>query len=244
MFTQKFKAAIQKYLEAQTKPAKSGAKGAITKLVNAANEAELKSIPEILQEFSNLPDWLKLRFEKGSLYKEGDRVFGWYHNEQIQACELPLTIDIYRHDDGEDFLAVLYTKVTVTHEAMGFTPAIDLPFDGTLVNVPVSDDYPYLELWKCGWASPCEIQWSWFGRPRWSQLEGYVVERSIIPHGFWQAWKWWPEAWQWYMEKRPELFEDAVWWGKEPFRYSPPDDHYAAVLGNASKHFETFRLDD
>lgn len=239
MFSLKLKAAIQKYLDADTKLTKSGAKGVITKLVNNASEVEINLIPDILQEFQELPDWLKLRFQKGSLYEEGNRVFGWYKESQVQAVELPVQLDMFEYDDGEKYHRVKYIKVT--HEERGFSPAIDLPLNRGRVEVPVAPGYDFyhtfLTMWKHGWASPCSLQWSWFERPSWSDLEGYVVERSIISHGFWKAWKWWPDCWCWYYEKRPELFEDADWWGEKvpAMRHSPPNDPYAAVLGNASR---------
>jgi hypothetical protein len=59
------------------------------------------------------------------------------------------------------------------------------------------------------------------------------VDRSIIEHGFWQAWKWYGADTQWwYLEHRPELFADLEWWvDSKPMRYEPQDDPYAAVLG-------------
>jgi hypothetical protein len=61
------------------------------------------------------------------------------------------------------------------------------------------------------------------------------VTRSIIEHGFWQAWKWYgAETKWWYLENRPELFADFDWWGEsatKPVRYEPTDNPYAAVLG-------------
>ncbi|MCC3405203.1 MAG: hypothetical protein JGK17_06325 [Microcoleus sp. PH2017_10_PVI_O_A] len=232
MFDKKLKAVIQKYLDARTKLSKSGAKGAITKLINRATPSDLLLIPEIAKEFEGLPQWFKLRFQKGSLYQEGDRVFGWYAENQVQAVKLPVLLDNFTYDDGEEMRTVRYIRVVFENKDMGFFPPISLPFDGVCVNVAVSDDYPFLALWEHGWASPCEIQWSWFGRPRWSHLEGYVVERSIISHGFWCAWKWWPDCWRWYYKKRPELFEDAEWWGKkELVRHEhEPSNPYAAVF--------------
>jgi hypothetical protein len=246
MFEKKLRAAIQKYLDADTKPSRSGAKGAITKLINAASLTDVMLIPGVLQKFEELPNWLKLRFQKGSLYQEGERVFGWYREGQVQAVELPVVLDIFSYDDGEKNRIVKYIRVI--SGGMGFAPAIDVPFDGCRVDVsPDSDNF--WELLEVGYASPCDLQWSWFERPRWSDKEGYVVERSIISHGFWQAWKWWPDCWQWYYGKRPELFEDAVWWGKEELelvRYEPPDP-YAAVFSpsnSESLRSQLFFLDD
>ena len=242
MFDKKLKAAIQKYLDADTKNSKSGTKGAITKLINAASATDVMLIPEILQEFQELPSWLKLRFKKGSLYQEGDRVFGWYKEDQVQAVELPVVLDLFSYDDGVNNCIVRYIRVI--SEEMNFAPAVDLPFNGCRVDVQPDDDN-FWELLECGWASPCDLQWSWFERPRWSEKEGYVVERSIISHGFWQAWKWWPDCWHWYYGKRPELFEDADLWGL--LQAEPPNDRYAVVLGGSNKQYfkdRMFFLDD
>ncbi|WP_293335885.1 hypothetical protein [Microcoleus sp. CAWBG58] len=228
------RAAIQKYLDPNTsRPSRSAAKGIITRLVNAASATDVVLISEILKEFDKLPDWLKLRFQKGSLYEEGDRVFGWCSDDQIQAVPLPVVFDYYR--DKSDGRSVEYIRV-VASDNVNFAPPVALPFDGCRVNVE-SDDPNFLKLLEHGWASPCDLQWSWFERSRFSDLEGYVVERSIIPYGFWQAWKWWPECWRWYLKKRPELFEEAEWWKKDPVYYEPPGDLYAAVLGGENKAF-------
>jgi hypothetical protein len=213
----------------------------IMRLLNDASATDLMLIPGILKEFEKLPAWLKLRFQKGSLYQDEDRVFGWYKDDQVQAVELPCRLNTFSYNNGE-FQYVKY--LTVVREKMGFAPAIDLPFDGVCVKVPVAPGYDFddtfLTMWEHGWASPCEIQWSW------SDLDGYVVERSIIPHGFWKAWEWYPDCWRDYYDKRPELFDDAEWWGSPPpmpIRHKPPNDPYAAVLGTNKHDVEIFFLD-
>lgn len=245
MFEKKLKTAIQKYLDADTKNSKSGTKGAITKLINAASATDVMLIPGILQEFQELPSWLKLRFEKGSLYQEGDRVFGWCRDDQIQAVELPVYLGTFSYDDGNENRIVKYIRVRASGEE-GFAAPISIPFDGCRVSVKPGDPN-FLKLLEYGWASPCDLQWSWFERPCWSALEGYVVERSIIPHGFWHAWKWWPGCWEWYYSHRPELFfEDTALWG-DLLPVEPPNNPYAAVLGGANKQYfndRMFFLDD
>ncbi|MEZ2250235.1 hypothetical protein [Microcoleus sp.] len=225
----KLKSAIQNYLDADTESSKGRVKRVITELISAASATDAILIPEILQEFEELPNWLKLRFQKGSLYEEGNEVFGWHENSQVQAVSLPVRLDIFSYDDGEDLVVVKY--LNVTHEEMGFAPAIDLPFvdlpfGGIRVVVPVSEynfDDTFLTMCGYGWASPCSLQWSYFERSDRSDLEGYVVERSIISHGFWKAWDWWPDCWRWYYDKYPDLFEDAEWWGP-PVRHESPDN--------------------
>jgi hypothetical protein len=158
-------------------------------------------------------------FQKGLLYQEGDRVFGWYRSDQSQAVELPIILDSFSYDDGIDVHYVKYIKVV--EQEMGFCPAVSLPYKTNhlgkelIVEILIDGDSDFLELWEYGFASPCPLQWNWFspGRDRWDDRQGYIVERSIIRHGFWEAWKWWPGCWTWYYEKRPELFEDAEWWG-------------------------------
>lgn len=210
MFQQKLKAAIQDYLDKGTQLSRSKARTVITKLINGASVTEMTLVPSVLQGFEVLPEWLNLRFQKGSLYKKGRRVFGWYKVDQVQAVELSVTLDVFHYDDGVDFLAVLYRsmKVVQIQEEWGFFPATDLPFYDCRVRVSFDDDN-FRELHKCGYASPCDLQWSWVDK------EGYVVERSIISHGFWKAWEWWPECWQFYYKKWPELFQDAEWWATD-----------------------------
>ncbi|MEG4133071.1 hypothetical protein QUA41_31040 [Microcoleus sp. Pol11C1] len=254
LFERKLRAAIQKHLDADTKHSKSGTLGQITKLINAAVAVEktlaveaIETIKSVLAEFEGLPDRLTLRFQKGSLYqgehtRGGGLVFGWYSENQIEALPLPVIFDDIILPDGGNrkYIRVVSGEM----RSHGFLPAVDLPFYGSYVYTYPTDEN-FFELLKAGWASPCPIQWSWLDRPSWVNLEGYVVERSIIPYGFWVAWKWWPDCWQWYIEKRPELFDDAEFWHKEPTRYEPPaGDRYAAVLGSASKNREVFHLDD
>ncbi|MFP5272608.1 hypothetical protein [Coleofasciculus sp.] len=44
---------------------------------------------------------------------------------------------------------------------------------------------------------------------------GLYVERSIIAHGFWKAYKWWAGCRYWYYERHPEWFWDDPIWGSE-----------------------------
>lgn len=80
-----------------------------------------------------------------------------------------------------------------------------MPLAGSdrVVSVPQQQSFFYA---KYGWANACPLQW-------YRDEEGYKVDRSIIPHGFWQAWKWWEGAWHWYIRNRPELFENFDCWG-------------------------------
>ncbi|MEG4302200.1 hypothetical protein [Microcoleus sp. D3_18a_C4] len=104
--------------------------------------------------------------------------------------------------------------------------AVKLPYcHSREVSVPYSQTFFYA---KYKFANACPLQW-------YRDAEGYKVERSIIPHGFWQAWKWWDGAWQWYIEKRPELFEDFDCWDDpQPNSRIEPG---SAVLGGKNKDF-------
>jgi hypothetical protein len=153
---EKLRRAIEKYLDPDSKQAKSALKGAITKIVNAIPVSETGLLREVLQEFSDLPNWLRLRFEKGSLYEESGRVFGWHSDSQLQAEPLPVTLDIFSYDDeitGE-FCKVKY--IVVTGDRDGFYPAVAMPIKdtfaislpkGVYVDVPIDNDLNSLESW-------------------------------------------------------------------------------------------------
>lgn len=225
MFKEKLKEAIEKYIIAESPRAKSAAKGTLTRIVNSSTESNVREqIKEVLAGFDQLPELIKNRFTPGSLYREGNAVFGWYRENQVQAEAIPVDVPLC----CEGYLNVLSTRD-------GFIESVRLPFvQGFEVSVPCKQTLIYA---KYGYANPCSLQWH-------RNLEGYKVERSIISHGFWQAWKWWDGARDWYLEHRPELFEDFDWWG-EP----TPDcriEPGSAVLGNKNKEFwqaQKFYLD-
>lgn len=188
MFEEKFRKVIQQYLDAQ--PAnKSARKAAITKLINSSPDVTRDAIQKVIAGFEALPKEIKNRFTPNSLYREGSLVFGWYRENQMQAESIP--VDIPLHEEG-------YLRVIADRD--GFTRSVLLPLIGSnTVSVPWEKAFFYA---KHGWANACPIQWH-------RDAEAYTVDRSIIPHGFWQAWKWWEGAWYWYLERRPELFEDV-----------------------------------
>lgn len=150
MFEKKLRSAIEKYLDSKrTRPSKSAVlKGVVTKLVNAASAADVMLIPGILEEFDGLPYWLELRFKKGSLYQEGDRVFGWCTDDQIQAVPLPVVLDYCRDEPGG--CSFNYIRV-ISSDKVGFAPPVVLPFDGCRVSFK-SDDPNFLKLLEQGWA--------------------------------------------------------------------------------------------
>jgi hypothetical protein len=248
---QKLRQAIEKYLNPDSKQAKSALKGAITKIVNAIPISDTSLIREVLQEFSDLPNWLRLRFEKGSLYEENGRVFGWYTGSQLQAQPLPVKLDSFSHHDETTDKLRIVKYILVIGAGEGFYPAVPMPIKNTFasnlpkgiyIDVPIDDTLNFLEMWKHGWASPCPIQWSWGKRQIWSDYEGwipqdgYMVDRSIIAHGFWVAWKWWPGCHLWYLNKRPELFEESEWWGL-PQPNCAKLESGSMVLGGQNREF-------
>jgi hypothetical protein len=193
MFKEKFKKAVEKYIATTFPTEASRAKAVITKIVNNSTELNTREqIQEVLAGFDELPEWIRNRFTPGSLYKEGGSVFGWYRENQVQAEAIPVTITS-KGLDKEGYLRVIASQD-------GSEVPVDPPLaDGdSVVSVPPRESFLYAEH---GWANACPLQWH-------RDEEGYRVDRSIIPHGFWQAWKWWEGAWHWYIEKRPELFED------------------------------------
>jgi len=197
----------------------SFAKAGITRVVNSSTEVNtLEQIHEVLAEFSNLPEWIKNKFTPGSLYEEGYSWFGWYRENQVQAEALPVTA-VAGGLNREGYLRVVASRD-------GFEVPVDMPLPGgyCVVEVPHEGTFSYA---KHGWANACPIQWH-------IDEGGYNVDRSIIPHGFWQAWKWWEGAWHWYMKNRPELFEDFECWGPiEPDSRQPKVGD--VVLGNKNR---------
>ena len=80
--------------------------------------------------------------------------------------------------------ATAYLRVLANRD--GFAKPTPLPLDGGVtVAVPHEETFLYA---LHGWANACPLQWH-------QNDEGYIVSRSIIDHGFWQAWKWWDGAW-------------------------------------------------
>lgn len=190
----------------------------VRELALACVQAASSPVPDRINRLVN-------RFTVGSLYLEGQTVFGWYDQFQAQAKEVPLR---YMGDSYEvNFFAC--PKERKLWQERGFHEAEDLPviwrsYSSCLeVVFPVKRSLFFREY---GYALPCQLQW-------YRDDEGFHVSRSIISAGFWCAWKWWGDAKYWYLEKRPELFADMDWWGEPspPQRFEPIDDPYAAVLG-------------
>ena len=229
--TSKLLEAINKYLSADTPRKLVARKGQITKIINEIGSR--KQVLAVLEQVKTVPDWLEKRLKTNSLYTEGGCVFGWYEDPetQVQAKELPLS---HSHDN--------YVVTTYRHEGLwrqrGFYEAVSLPVvwysDVIEVRFPVKGTLYWL---RYGYALPCPLQWH---RGESSEYKCFVlwVNRSIINHGFWAAYKWWEGCQLWYYERHPEWFADLDWWGEyeSPLpRFSPTDDPYAAVLGDVHR---------
>jgi hypothetical protein len=249
--TEKLDAAIDRYIGADTARKRTNAKKALIKLV--CDRAEQVGNDDARVEFYKvllaknrtkglpnklLPDELVHCFSPHTFYEKGDRVIGWWADGEVQvhAEELPLVRSAgIPHSYGCS--AVSFDKyperVTVWRQR-GFEKAEQLPIVSGVAGITVY--FPWTQsqlLAEHGYARPCELPWH-------RDSDGLFVDRSIIEHGFWQAWKWWgTDTRWWYLEHRPELFAKLDWWGteEEPIRvrHEPPNDPYAAVLGGKSE---------
>lgn len=242
---EKLREAIRRYLSLDSAGRTIGAaKGRITKLVNEsaaelgvgkARELARTVLALVLVEGQVTSESrvgiLKNRFNPKSLYLENDRVFGWYDPEiQVQAEELPF------YYSGAGYSVSFYRRHEERRlwEARGFQPAEDLPAIRVGNELTVSFHPTRSLFWlEYGYALPCELPWH-RGKFDNTHDECLWVSRSIIPAGWWCAWKWWEGCQWWYYERHPEWFADMDWWGTyEPtlIRYEPMDDPYAVVLG-------------
>jgi hypothetical protein len=216
----------------------SSAKGNLTRFVNSLEGISVKEFRSVVsgvlsgvgtEETSRLT-LLKHRFIPGSPYEEGNRVFGWWHDEQLQAEELPL----YYRGGTMGYSVSFHGRDGALWRRRGFELPSHYPLEFGEGEIWVRFDFKSaLFFASLGFANPCSLQWYW------NETDGLVVSRSIISEGFWQAWKWWEGASWWYLEKRPELFADIDWWGEElPQRFEPPEDNpYAAVLGIEGREY-------
>lgn len=216
-------------------------KNRITKLLNKRGEEIGQSNAreeawQILQEVepSSRPIWLMQRLTVGTLYIERDRVMGWISENQCQAIPLPLKKTTFYYGERGTGLCNCLEVTTDAQEwkEKGFCKAVNMPLsrcgnrqgDYWIVQFPIEEFFYWLLL---GYAMPCPIQWEWNDK-------GFRVTRSIREFGFWEAWKWWDKAFYFYLEQKPELLGDLDTWLVHRFD-PPPNDPFAAVLGDASK---------
>jgi hypothetical protein len=228
---------IERYLLANTSRKKSATKGAITRLVNERADilgaATARSEIWTILDRKDVPGWMKQRFTPGSLYLEGDRVFGWWDDGslQAQAEELPLS------SSGISNYSVTLGRCSESASLWrlrGFEIAEELPFVRRSEELKVDFPISRLEsLLLYGYAPPCNLQWH-RGKFFDDDTTCLWVDRSIISAGFWCAYKWWPDCRWWYYERHPEWFVDSALWGKKenPVYYFAPESD-SAVLGGA-----------
>lgn len=237
---EKFIAAVEKVITGEYN--QTVGKAQLTKIVNKWEKEEprkniiKKAITAVLNSL-NLPreaKWIQQRYTyiagyfwlESSSSKYGDTVLGWLDDPlQIQAEPLPLAL-YYQHLEDERYCKVL------DWEKKGFAAAEDLPlcYYSHQVEIPIEKTW-FFAAYK--YAAPCQLQWErkYDSSPEEREL---CVTRSIIPYGFWQAWKWWAEARNWYYEHRPELFEEDEIWGEQLSWHEPPNDYSAVLSPNNS----------
>ncbi|MEG4372989.1 hypothetical protein QUB29_26395 [Microcoleus sp. B4b_D2] len=250
----KFVAAVSKVLSG--KYTETAGKTQLTKIVNQWKKEDTPdAIKTSIEKFLltiDLPKeatWITKRYHyvpgsfwlENSSSKYGDTVLGWHDDIlQIQAEELPLKLH-YRRFEDDRYIEVLDW---LGWEKKGFAAAEDLPLCclTNQVEIPIEKTWAFAKL---KYAAPCPLQWE---RKYNRSLEdkGLYVVRSIIPYGFWQAWKWWPEAREWYYNHRPELFEDDEIWGEKLSWHEPPNSYSAILSPNNSKLVKSqiFRIEE
>ncbi|MEG3861044.1 hypothetical protein [Microcoleus sp. herbarium12] len=238
---EKFRIAVEKIVSKEH--TETIGKAQLTKIVKQWEKEEpsntiKKTIEQVLLTV-NLPkesNWVQQRYTyvagyfwlENSSHKYGDTVLGWHDDPlQIQAEALPLKLHFQRFDDDR-YLEVLDWG----WDEKGFMAAEDVPlcWHSCHVEIPIEKTWFFC---KYKYAAPCQLQW----QRKYDHIpeeRGLYVLRSIIPHGFWQAWKWWPEAREWYYEHRPELFEEEEIWGKKPTWNEPPNSYSAVLSPNNS----------
>ncbi len=232
-------------------------KAQLTKIVNQWKKEEPGNIiKKVIEDFLltiNIPkqaNWIQQRYtyvagyfwSENSSSKYGDTIIGWHDDPlQIQAEALPLELHYQRFEDDR------YCKVLdwLGWEEKGFAAAEDLPlcWHSHHVEIPTEKTWFFC---KYKYAAPCQLQWQrkYDHIPEEREL---CVLRSIIPYGFWQAWKWWPEAREWYYEHRPELFEEDEIWGEKILTERKPPNSYSAVLSPNNSNLvksQIFHIDE
>jgi len=131
MFRTAFKKAIEKYLNTTFPSEANRAKDEIIKIVAATTDSDAREqIQEVLGEFGMLTGWLENHFTPGSLYADRCLVFGWWHENQLQAESLPVAL-------SKDYFKGTPREMGVLQNRNGFSRSVPLPLvDGTKVGQP------------------------------------------------------------------------------------------------------------
>lgn len=181
-------------------------------------------------------------------------VYGKWNDSQIVAEPLPL-ISITEGLNGfEVNLWEVKARERQEWKNRGFLMAEPFP-----VVRRDQDQASYVEIsrskWKemasFGYVEAMPLQWSRRTQePSWTKYSqqpspayadsredrpGLYVDRSIISHGFWNAYKWWAGCRDWYYYRHPEWFWDDPIWGSEIVEavFVPEG---TAVLSPSSRH--------
>lgn len=226
---------IKRLLNADTHKKTIAAKSSITKKINElgkvygaskAREIALTFIPKELE-------FLIKRLTPGYFYLEDTLLYGWYDDsQQVQAERLPV------ERRGDKYVVIVHlSEALELWKQRGFCGAVNLPTtyypeEGIMV-LTVRVPHENFEFWaSAGYANACDIQYYW-------NQEGLTVSRSIIEHGFWKAYKWWPEAKIFWLKERPEWFTDLSCWKKNEPKPKPYD---AIISPSSSEQWKASRL--
>jgi hypothetical protein len=218
-FARNLNKAIDRCFHADTVRKRANAKKVIEKLVSdraavvGANDARVEFWIVLMGEKRKIPipeaDELLSCLQPNVLYEKGDLVFGWWDDGtfQVHAEELPLirsnNTNVVSFSRQPQWVGLW--KKRGFEEAEPFPVTLGMGETGLVVRFPIARSQVFAQH---GYALPCTLQWHW-------DEEGFFVDRNIIEHGFWKAWKWWgAETMWWYLERSPELFADVNWWDK------------------------------
>lgn len=221
---------ISKFNEADNFRGEAARKASITKAI--AKMVEECGIQKTRSEVIRLAakynvSYLIKRLTK-ELFREGDRVFGWW-NEELQVMAEPLPLE----RTSQEFF------VTRDDNNKGFYKAENLPISffthydnqpSNVIEVTIEHNSP--EWIAFGYAKACKLQWHIT-----PGKNEYIVTRTIFEYGFYCAYKWWEGCATWYENLHPDWFADMEHWGKEV-------KETRAVLGTENRQFwEDRRID-